>query len=323
MHIPDGFLDTRTIAATTGFSAVGVAWAWRQTKTRMTPSRVPLLGVTAAFVFAAQMLNFPVAAGTSGHLIGAVLTAILLGPAASVIVITTVLVVQCFLFADGGVLALGANIFNMAIVGSAGGYAIHSLVARALPGEKGWIASIAFSSWCSVVLASLCCAGELAWSGVALPGAVFPAMGGIHSLIGLGESLITSLVITALRKVRPDLLASGDPREVSGRYGDVVVYGILISVGLVLFILPFASAWPDGLERVAARLGFDQRAMEPSGVLPFFQGYSFPGMPSGPVAFACAGIAGVLLAFGFSLLLSRALTKKERAPDRPDFPRHV
>ena len=151
-------------------------WGWRCARFGggSPPRRVPLLGLAAAFLFAAQMVNFPVAGGTSGHLVGGVLAAALLGPSAAIVVLTTVLIVQCFLFADGGVLALGANIFNMAIVGAAGGYAIYRVVCRALPGTRGQVAAVAFAGWCSTVLASICCAGQLAWSGtVAWPVALY------------------------------------------------------------------------------------------------------------------------------------------------------
>src|SRR5205809_3804003 len=116
MHLPDGFLDAKTALLCTGAATVGVGVALRQVRTTLEPRRLPMLGLAAAFVFAAQMLNFPVAGGTSGHLVGGVLTAILLGPSAAVLVMTCVLIVQCFMFADGGVLALGANIFNMGVV---------------------------------------------------------------------------------------------------------------------------------------------------------------------------------------------------------------
>jgi cobalt/nickel transport system permease protein len=137
MHIPDGFIDGKTAATTAALSAVGVGLALRQVRRRLERRRVPLLGLAAAFLFAAQMINFPVYGGTSGHLLGGVLVAALLGPSAAIVVLTTVLIVQCFLFADGGVLALGANIFNMGIVGGAGGYWIYRLVCRALPGPRG------------------------------------------------------------------------------------------------------------------------------------------------------------------------------------------
>src|SRR5262249_31909347 len=122
MHLPDGFLDAKTALICTGAAAVGVGIGLRQVRTSLEPRKMPMLGLAAAFVFAAQMLNFPVAGGTSGHLLGAVLTAILLGPSAAVLVMACVLIVQCLMFADGGLMALGANIFNMGIVSSVSGY---------------------------------------------------------------------------------------------------------------------------------------------------------------------------------------------------------
>src|SRR5271166_2666301 len=134
MHIPDGFLDAKTAVTTGVISASGVGLALRQVRRELPPRRVPLLGLAAAFLFAAQMVNFPVAGGTSGHLVGGALVAALLGPSAAVVVVTTVLIVQCLLFADGGVTALGANIFNMAIVNSVTGYALYRLLSRGLAG---------------------------------------------------------------------------------------------------------------------------------------------------------------------------------------------
>src|SRR5437763_9509310 len=124
MHIPDGFLDAKTALCAAAVSSLGVGVALRRARLHLPPRRVPLMGLAAAFVFAAQMLNFPVAGGTSGHLVGGVLTAVLLGPSAAVLVMTCVLIVQCLMFADGGLMALGANVFNMAIVSVCGGYAV-------------------------------------------------------------------------------------------------------------------------------------------------------------------------------------------------------
>src|SRR5689334_23795406 len=130
MHLPDGFLDAKTALLSTGAAAAGVSVALRQVRTSLTPRQTPMLGLAAAFVFAAQMLNFPIAGGTSGHLVGGVLTAILLGPSAAVLVLTCVLLVQCLMFADGGLMALGANVFNMAIVSVCSGYGVFRLVKR-------------------------------------------------------------------------------------------------------------------------------------------------------------------------------------------------
>ncbi len=188
MHIPDGFLDAKTVVATAVLAVIGVGTAVRRAQTHLPPRRVPLLGLTAAFVFAAQMVNFPVAGGTSGHLVGGVLAAVLVGPSGAVVVMATVLIVQCLIFADGGVLALGANIFNMGIVGAVGGYAIYRAVYRVLGHDSGRLVAVAFAAWCSVVLAAVMVAGELSLSGVVPWSVVLPAMTGVHMLIGVGEA---------------------------------------------------------------------------------------------------------------------------------------
>jgi cobalt/nickel transport system permease protein len=310
MHIPDGFLDTKTIVATTTLSLVGVTAAWRQTKTHIQPQRIPLLGVAAAFVFAAQMLNFPVAGGTSGHLMGAVLSAVLLGPGAAVIVMTCVLMVQCLLFADGGILALGANIFNMAILGSIVGHVLYRSALRMIGGERGELVAVAVASWCSVVLASICCAGELAWSGTVSWQAAFPAMAGIHAVMGIGEAVITCLIIVAIKKARPELLAppSGDVQSRS--YGTVVAYGVVIAIGLVLFVSPFASDWPDGLEVAAAKLGFDVKVIHHPLTQGFIPNYQFPGVNSMTLATIVGGVLGVVMVFFLVYALSRMLKTK-------------
>ena len=323
MHIPDGFLDTKTIVATTTLSVMGVGSAWQQTRARMPARRIPLLGVAAAFVFAAQMLNFPVAGGTSGHLIGAVLASVLLGPGPAVIVITAVLVVQCLLFADGGVLALGANIFNMAIIGTIGGYSIYRFVAKVIPGERGRMLAIFLASWGSVVLASLCCAGELSWSGTVTAGGAFPAMAGIHAVIGVGEGLITSLVITGISKARPDLLASTPGQESSRSFKNVVVYGALISFGLILFVSPFASSWPDGLNRVASEFGFNQKALQNRISPSILPDYRFPGVGAVPMATMLGGSMGVILILVLSFLVARMLMRKPKPRRYHESPEHT
>jgi len=208
MHIPDGFLNTGTAIATWAVSAGGVAYAVRRVNKELQERQVPLVGVSAAFIFAAQMLNFTVAGGTSGHLLGGALAAILLGPWAGMLALTSVLAVQALLFQDGGLLALGANIFNMAIVGVLLGWGVYVGLRRLL-GNKAWatLASGFAAAWISVVVASLVAAVELAISGASPLGVALPAMGGVHALIGVGEGLITVAVLAFLRATRPDLLA--------------------------------------------------------------------------------------------------------------------
>ena len=310
MHIPDGFLDTKTVVTTTALSLTGVAAAWRQTKSSVEPQRIPLLGVTAAFVFAAQMLNFPVAGGTSGHLMGAVLCSVLIGPGGAIIVMTSVLVVQCLLFADGGVLALGANIFNMGIVGTLTGSLFYHGLHRFFPSRRGRIAAVALASWSSVVVASMCCAGELAWSGTVQWRIAFPAMTGVHAVIGVGEALISCLVIVAVQKARPELVPSSEnPRSVK-KTGVIVVYGLTIAVGLVIFISPFASQWPDGLEKVAATFGFDTKAIQHPIASKVIPDYHFPGVSSLTLATILGGVVGVGVVFLLVRLATRMLRPK-------------
>ncbi len=306
MHIPDGFIDGKTAVATALLSLVGVGLALRQVKRELPPRKVPLLGLAAAFLFTSQMLNFPVAAGTSGHLIGGVLVAALLGTGAAVVVVTTVLIVQCFLFADGGVSALGANIFNMAIVAVVAGSAIYRLLTRWLPGQRGQVSAIAFAGWLSTVLASISCAGQLAMSGTVGWSAGFTAMAGVHVVIGIGEGLISALVLLFVQRTRPELVANGNGTTGHQRIGEFVGYGVLVALGLAIFVAPLASSWPDGLEFVAATLGFGHHAGPPLLSAPVSD-YRMPGVGWAAGATALAGMIGALVVFALALLLGRLL----------------
>jgi len=188
------------------FSIGGLGLCVKKTKEFLKDRMVPLMGVMSAFIFAAQMLNFPVIGGTSGHLLGGVLAAALLGPWAGAIVIACVLMVQCLIFQDGGLTALGANIFNMAIVGTIGGYFIYRLIVRIVGGIRGIITGVAVAAWLSVVMASSVCAIELSLSGTSPFKIALSAMAGIHALIGLGEAVISCFVVIFVLKTRPDLV---------------------------------------------------------------------------------------------------------------------
>ena len=295
------------MAASAGLAVVGLGFALRRARQTLLPQRVPLLGLAAAFVFAAQMLNFPVAGGTSGHLLGGVLSAVLLGPSAAVVVMAAVVIVQCLMFADGGVLALGANLLNMAILGPVGGYAVYRLVRRLAPGTRGMILAAAFAAWCSVVLAAVSCAGQLALSRVAPWSLVFSAMTHIHMVIGVGEGMITGLILTAILRMRPELLEPATKPSPRSGYGELVVYGLLIAGSLALFVAPFASPWPDGLEKVAATLGFASRATAHSAGMAPFPEYRLPGGQSPVWVTAWIGAIGTGVAFGLAWLLARWL----------------
>jgi cobalt/nickel transport system permease protein len=303
MHIPDGLLSGKTSATTAVLAAAAVGVAlWR---TRRMPSRqVPLMGLSAAFVFSAQMLNFPIPGGTSGHLLGGVLTSILLGPSAAVLVLLSVLMIQCLLFADGGLIALGANTLNMGVVDSVVGYYIYRLVRILLPGERGRITAVAFAAWCGAVLASVICAGELAASGAAPACIVFPAMLYVHMVIAVGEALITALVIVGIAHRRPQLLEQR-PNENVGGVWEFVGYGMIIAITLATFISPFASKLPDGLDHVAEFLGFSGKSI--ASVRSPVANYQFPGLKSLKMATAIAGMVGTTIAFGAALVLGKWL----------------
>src|SRR4030043_1304053 len=207
MHIPDGFLNVATVATTYAVSAGGVGFAVKEVNKKLKEKQVPLMGVLAAFIFAAQMLNFPVAGGTSGHLIGAALAAILLGPWAGLLVMTCVLIVQSLIFQDGGLLALGANIFNMGIVPCFVGYYLYRGIALLFRKRKlGIMVGGGLAAWFTVVIASVACAVELSISGTVPLRVALPAMAGVHALFGIGEGLITAAVLALVLATRADLL---------------------------------------------------------------------------------------------------------------------
>jgi cobalt/nickel transport system permease protein len=213
---------------------------------------IPLMGVMAAFIFAAQMLNFPVMGGTSGHLIGAVFAAVLLGPYAAAVVMAVVLIAQCLIFQDGGLTALGANVLNMAVLGPFSGYLIYNIMRRAVKGNAGMIAGAAFASWASVVIASSACAVELSASGTSPFLVVFPSMVFVHAVIGIGEAAITCVMVAFVLKVRPDLIYHKDVKPLGKKD---LAFGVAIAVMLYL-LAPLASRLPDGLERIAKDKGF-------------------------------------------------------------------
>jgi cobalt/nickel transport system permease protein len=211
MHIPDGFLSPEVAGATALASAAAVGYGLRTASETLDERRVPLLGVTGAFVFAAQMLNFPVAGGTSGHFLGAALAAILLGPWLACLTMAVVLSLQAFVFADGGITALGANILNMGVIGAllVGGLMLASR--RALPKSRTTLLAItAVGAWLAVMAGATATSIELAISGTVPFGTVLPAMLGVHAVIGIGEAVVTVAAVAAVLAARPDLIAVTD-----------------------------------------------------------------------------------------------------------------
>jgi len=288
LHIPDGFLSL-TVALICWLAAVVVVTlAIRRTDDRLGDFQIPLMGVMAAFVFAAQMINFPVAGGTSGHFLGGTLVAIALGPWAGVLVMTSVVGLQALLFQDGGLLAMGANLLNMGFLTVAVGYGLY----RAAPARRTrlQLAGAALAAWLSVMAAALATSLELWLSGTVALAVVLPAMLGVHALIGLGEAAITVAALRFIRQTRPDLLPDAETGSRGGR--GWVLAGGLGFAGAVVFLSPWASAAPDGLERVAADIGFlDNAAAAPFSLL---ADYTLPWLGQARVSTIAAGLIGLL-----------------------------
>jgi cobalt/nickel transport system permease protein len=206
LHAPDGFVSVPIAVVMWVATAAVIAYAVRQTNRHLDERAVPLLGVMAAFIFAAQMFNFPVAGGTSGHLLGGVLAAVLLGPWAATLVMTAVVAVQALLFQDGGLVIMGANIFNMGIVGTLGGYALYRSLCGLLGGEeRGRLPAAGIAAWASVVAGAVAMSIQLGASGVVPLEITLPAMIGVHALIGIGEALITVAALGFIAVTRADL----------------------------------------------------------------------------------------------------------------------
>lgn len=309
MHIPDGFLDTKTWVSTAVVSGATVAYAARKVKEELGEKQIPLMGVMAAFIFAAQMINFPVAGGTSGHFVGAALAAIFLGPWAASLLMTTILLVQALLFADGGVTALGANILNMGILAPFSAYWIYTSLKNLISNRAGLLAGAFTAAWFSVFISAAACALELAASGIVQVSLVLPAMAGWHALIGLGEGLITVAVVTFIIKVRADLfkVASQPDYKILGA-------GLLIALFLAGILSPFASVLPDGLERVAVNLGF-LKLGEGKHLFGSPMGdYALSGLRNRYLSTASAGVVGTLvvlmLIYGLTLVFKRQKASK-------------
>jgi cobalt/nickel transport system permease protein len=293
MHIPDGFISGAVLAVCWIISLVVIGYAFIRVKRDMDERKVPLMGVVAAAIFAGQMLNFPVAGGTSGHLLGAALAMILLGPWAAVLVMTIVVSAQALIFQDGGIAALGANLFNMAVIGVFVSYTVYRAVQRLSKGARWGIFVGGFlAAWTSIFIASLAAALELAFSATSPANIAVPAMALVHSVIGLGEGLITVGALALIYAVRPELIKTTDQKQVGGKF--VWVAGLLIAIALAV-ASPLASTHPDGLEFVAEEQGFiDKAQANPYDIIP---DYVMPGIADESVATIAAGIVGVIVVF--------------------------
>ncbi|HEX4149362.1 MAG TPA: energy-coupling factor ABC transporter permease [Pirellulales bacterium] len=316
MHIPDGFLDPATCLVTALISLAVIGYALRRIRASQGDRLVPLMGVMAAGIFAAQMVNVPlVGAQASGHLIGGVLAAVVLGPLGGAVALTAVLVVQCLLFGDGGVSALGANVLNMAVIGSIGGYWIYAGLRTWLGGPRGTVIGAVVASWLIIPISALTFALEMSAGGQVAFRPIATWMLFYHVLIGLGEAVVTGLVTAWLLRVRPDLIYDADALDQGPRrWGRVMAAGLTLGVAIAVFAAPFASELSDGLETVAVRLHFIDRARE-VGFAPF-PDYEVPTakadvaptkstrlLSAAAVTTSLLGILGTFAAWGFALVV--------------------
>jgi cobalt/nickel transport system permease protein len=307
MHIPDGFLSPPVAVATGIASAAAIALALNKSRENFGLRQAPIMGLTTAFVFAAQMINFPVAGGTSGHLLGGTLASAVLGnPWAATLAMSTVFIIQSVLFADGGITALGANIFNMGLVGIWVGWWLLQPLQRLLGGSRNRLPLAAgIAAALSVVAASICCTIALAISGTVALNLALPAMVGVHILIGIGEGLITGGVLTYLVKVRPDLLPGEQPQL---QKWVAPVVGVLLISGVLSL---FASSWPDGLDSVAEKYGFkDKEAAVIENPTPLAD-YSVKGLEEQPIGTSIAGLLGSAACFGAAFGIAQLVKPKD------------
>lgn len=326
MHIPDGFLNGVTSAGTAVVAAGGIGYTIRRAGAYLQDKRIALTGLVAAFVFALQMLNFPVAAGTSGHLLGGALAVILVGPWLGITAVSVVVIVQALIFADGGVSALGSNILNMAIVTGLVGWLVFRWLVKLLP--KNWtsvLVSTFAAALVSVVASSIAFVVEYAIGGrgSAEVSTVFTAMVGVHFLIGIGEGLISAATVGAVGASRPELVAglegidmgAAEPKPVRSGVLGFALAGLAVAALLVLVVAPLASGDPDGLERVAIDQGFIDSAEEnPVSDSPLAD-YGVSGVEDEATGTRVAGLVGVLITFGVGVAivgLFLALRQKSR-----------
>lgn len=303
LHIPDGFLSLTVSIICWVISALTISVAVSRSNKSLGERQIPLMGIMAAFIFAAQMINFPVAGGTSGHLLGGTLAAITLGPWAGMLVMTAVISVQALLLQDGGLLVMGANILNMGLITAAIGYGLYRSVSTRSRTLKLTVAGIA--AWLSVMAGALFTSLQLWLSGTSQLQVVIPAMLGVHALIGLGEAFITVAALTFIFQTRPDLLGKNSESAMGSR--GWVVAGVLISLAVIL-LSPLASADPDGLERVAGDLGFmAQGAEAPYQILP---DYTVPFLGETALSTIIAGMIGAAVVGAIILLLGQAMKAK-------------
>ena len=309
LHIPDGFLSPAVAALGWMLAIIFVSLGIRHTGRQLGDRMIPMMGVLAAFIFAAQAVNFPVAAGTSGHMIGAALAAIVLGPWASLLVLTVVVGTQALLFQDGGLIALGSNIVNMGALAAFSGYAAYRAVVRLAGDHRAARLGGAFAAaWVSVEAGAIATSIELALSGTTDINLALPAMASVHALIGIGEGLLTAGALTILMASRPEVLLHAE--HAPGRRQAVFALGGLALVLFLALAAPLASVSPDGLMAVARDQGFDgvTRALWSGPAA----NYLMPGVDDPAWSTIAAVAIGSLVVFGVAIGVGR-LSRRSRA----------
>ena len=309
MHIPDGFLNGATSAGTAVMAAGGLGLSIKRAGAYLQDSRIALTGLVAAFVFALQMLNFPVGAGTSGHLLGGALAVILVGPWLGITAVGVVVIIQALLFADGGITALGSNILNIAVITGLVGGSVFRVMTRLLP--KSWVSVMVATftaGLVSVVASSVAFVVEygVGGRGGVEVGTVFTAMVGVHFLIGVGEGLISAAMVAAVGAARTELIAGLERTALSGRetrpmrsgIWGFAASGLVVAALLVLVAAPLASSAPDGLERVAIDQGFVESAEDHALSESPLAEYEVGGVEDEATGTRVAGLVGVLVTFG-------------------------
>jgi len=309
MHVPDGFMNV-TMSAATGVISFGTLWAYiRSAKDLVADKFIALTGMMSALIFVLQMINFPIAAGTSGHLLGGALAVIVLGPRLGLICLSVVVIIQSLLFADGGLSALGVNVLNMAIVTSATSWFIVKYWIKFIGKNKTSIVSVSvLAGILSVVFSSIAFTIQYAIGGtISIPvGTVLLAMVTTHFIIGFGEGVITALIITLLIRVRPDLIYAYERSDENTT--KVSFYGLFIILILLLsLVTPFASSSPDGLESVAEEFGFTQT----DGIVLLLDDYGISAVNNDFISTVLSALLGVtVLAIMFNLIISRRKSGK-------------
>jgi len=309
MHVPDGFMNV-TMSAATGLISFGTLWAYiRSAKNLIADKFIALTGMMSALIFVLQMINFPVAAGTSGHLLGGALAVIVLGPRLGLICLSVVVIIQSLLFADGGLSALGVNVLNMAIVTSATSWFIVKYWIKFIGKNKTSIVTVSvLAGILSVVFSSIAFTIQYAIGGtISIPvGTVLIAMVTTHMIIGLGEGVITALIITLLMRVRPDLVYAYDRSHENTT--KVSFYGLFIILILLLsLVTPFASSSPDGLESVAEEFGFTQT----DGIVLLLDDYGINAINNNFLSTVLSALLGVtVVAVMFNLIITKRKSGK-------------